>query len=415
MGRLLALLCLTLLLPARGVAQDEGSRHSVAWGWEAGYIDLSGLPARTDGSLGKFRFQADGLVISRGFFEYTGRITDTLKAHTAIEAYDDSLGNVADFTEAYLEWRPVPRAATRYRLKLGAFYPRVSLENTDIGWSSPYTLNSSSINTWVAEELRTFGAELTAIRRPLSLGGAHTVSLNVAVFAGSDPAGATLAWQGWAIHDRQLRFRDDWPLPPLPQLAPGNVFELQAPSNKPFRDVDGDLGYSINVEWRIDQRLLVRAMHYDNRGDPLALDNGQYAWATQFRHVGVQLNLPGDVGMLAQWMKGSTAMGQVVQGRNAVDNDFSAAYLLLTRRFDRHRFTVRYDHFEVDDNDSTPMDNNAEDGSAWTASYQFALTDAISLAAEWVRVDTFRPAFQYLGLASDIEEEQTQLMMRARF
>ncbi|MEM8981829.1 MAG: hypothetical protein AAGC71_02290 [Pseudomonadota bacterium] len=416
MGRLLSALLLALChVPLQLLAEEAQGRHQLAWGWEGGYVNLSGLSPRTDGALGKFRFQDEGLVASRGFFEYTGRITDTWSAHAAMEAYDDNVGDIADVTEAYLEWRPVPRSATRYRLKVGAFYPRISLENTGLGWSSPYTLNSSTINTWVAEELRTFGAELSASRRPLRFGGAHAFSATVAVFTGNDPAGATLAWQGWAIHDRQLRLRDKWPLPPLPAFSPGNVFELQAPLHEPFRDVDGRLGYTVNLEWRYKRRLLVRAMHYDNRADPLALDDGQYGWATRFRHIGVQASLPGDIGLLAQWMSGSTAMGPIVNARNAVDLDFGAAYLLVTRSFDDHRVTARYDHFYVDDYDPTPMDNNAEDGHAWTASYQCAFNERVSLAAEWVRIDSYRPAYRYLGLPANAIEEQRQLMLRMRF
>jgi len=68
----------------------------------------------------------------------------------------------------FTEWRPVPKSATRYRLKLGAFYPNISLEKVDPAWSSPYTQNFSAINTWIAEEIRTFGAELSMSRRPVS-------------------------------------------------------------------------------------------------------------------------------------------------------------------------------------------------------------------------------------------------------
>ncbi|MBT8099926.1 MAG: hypothetical protein KJO82_09255, partial [Gammaproteobacteria bacterium] len=150
---------LLLALINNSTADDSAGAHDVAWGTDLGYVWLSGRPSWTGGSVGKFRYQDDGAQLSRSFLDYRGRWTDTLDAHIVLEGYDDELGAAVDFTEAYLEWRPVPRSATRYRLKIGAFYPRISLENEAAGWSSPYTLNSSAINTWVAEELRSFGAE----------------------------------------------------------------------------------------------------------------------------------------------------------------------------------------------------------------------------------------------------------------
>ncbi|MEM1261724.1 MAG: hypothetical protein AAGH76_04975 [Pseudomonadota bacterium] len=98
-----------------------------------------------------------------------------------------------------------------------------------------------------------------------------------------------------------------------------------------------------------------------------------------------------------------------------VDADFEAAYLLVTRSFDAHRITGRYDGFSVVDNDQTPLDNNAENGHAWTFSYQYALNDSVSLAAEWVRIDSFRPSYRYLGLSPNAVEVQRQLMLRVRF
>ena len=59
-----------------------------------------------------------------------------------------------DLTEAYLQFRPYPRDGFRLRLKAGAFYAPISLENRASGWDSPYTLSYSAINTWLGKELR---------------------------------------------------------------------------------------------------------------------------------------------------------------------------------------------------------------------------------------------------------------------
>lgn len=396
---------------------DEPTRHDLTTGVDISYIDSSGLPSWTEGSVGKLRFDdgSDGFTVSRMFLDYRYRLADTVDAKIALETYDDDIGSVVDFTEAYLEWRPVPRSNNRYRLKLGAFYPRISLENAEAGWSSPYTISSSAINTWVAEEIRTFGAELSVSRRPASLGGRHTFGAQAAIFYGNDPAGSLLAWKGWSAHDRQSRFNDELPLAPLPQIQPGMLFEQQDPFVAPFREIDGRAGYYVNGEWKVGQRFSLSLMHYDNRGDPEQFEDGQYAWKTEFNHVGMQLVLPGDIGLLTQWMRGSTVMGAATNGIHAVDTEYESKYLLLTRVFDRHRVSLRYDDFEVTQSDSTPEDNNPENGHIWTVAYQFQATEKAQLAAEWLSIKTHHCGWVYYGISPTVTEEQLQLSLRLRF
>ena len=134
-----------LIISLPTAAQTESAnRHRYTIGADISYVDTSSLKSWTEGFVGKLRFdeEIDGLVLSRAFVDYEGRVTDTLDAKIALEIYADDIGSPIDFTEAYLEWRPVPRSANRYRLKFGAFYPRISLENTDAGWTS------SSQATW---------------------------------------------------------------------------------------------------------------------------------------------------------------------------------------------------------------------------------------------------------------------------
>ena len=52
-----------------------------------------------------------------------------------------------------------------WSVKAGAFFPTISLENDDLGWTSPYTLTPSAINSWIGEELRTIGSEGIAALR----------------------------------------------------------------------------------------------------------------------------------------------------------------------------------------------------------------------------------------------------------
>ena len=401
------------MVPVAATAAEIAPGQEVVFGVEAGYVSMSAHTSWVDDGYGKLRYVDDGAVFSRAFLDYNGRLTDTLKAHLVLEAYDDGVGSAIDYTEAYLTWRPVPRSPTRFRVKAGTFYPRISLENTAAGWSSPYTLNSSAINTWVAEELRNTGVELTISRR---LANAQTVSAQVSAFVGNDPAGSLLTWKGWSVHDRQTRPSDDLPLPEVPQLVPPNgVFSHQDSYAEPLLELDDDIGYSVNLEWRIGKQLLVRAMHYNNRADPEVLEQGQYGWYTEFDHVGVQATLPGDIGVFMQWMDGVTFMGPWQGQWYPADVGYTAKYAMLTRRFERHRATVRYDHFRVDDFDELPLDNNNEKGHAWTLNYQFEVNDHVTFAVEWLSIKSNRPAWEYMGENASATERQLQVFARVNF
>jgi hypothetical protein len=405
-----------LFFAAAGFAA-EPSRYRLDLGLDLSFIDADGHPSWTEGSAGKLRYDSDhdGLTLSRGFADYSLRLADTLDAHVAAELYTDKIGSAVDFTEAYLDWRPLTLTASRYRVKVGAFYPRISLENSGPGWSSPYTISSSALNTWIGEEFRIFGAELSVSRRPLLLGGAHTFSFQVAVFGQNDPAGTLLSWKGWSVHDRQTRFGDELPIPPVPQLQPGMPFSWQDPFLAPFREIDNRIGYYVNGEWAAGNRFLLRLTHYDNRADPESYEDGQFGWKTDFNHAGFQATLPGDVGVIGQWMKGATVWGRFFNGVRAVDADFYSEFLLLTKALDRHRVSVRYDRFNVRENDGFPLDNNSEYGHAWTVAYQYKASQYAQLALEWLQIDTYREAWEYFGLEESRTESQLQASLRLRF
>ena len=416
MVRLLIVATLVLVPPAALLAA-EPSRYSIDLGADLSYVDASGYPSWAEGSAGKLRYDSDsdGFVLSRAYADYKLRVADTLDAHVVAELYTDGIGSTIDFTEAYFEWRPLTVTANRYRVKVGAFYPHVSLENTGLAWTSPYTISASAINSWIGEEFRNFGVEFSVSRRPQFLGGSHVFSLQASVFQNNDPAGTYLSWKGWSVHDRQTRFGDELPLPPVPQIQPGMTFSLQDPYLDPFREIDNRVGYYVSGDWKIGNRFLLRLMHYDNRADPEAYEDGQFGWTTDFNHVGVQATLPGDTGLIAQWMNGSTVWGRFFNGVRAVDADFYSYFLLLTKALDRHRFTVRYDVFDVSENDDFPLDENSEYGNAWTLAYQYEASKYATLALEWLQIETYREAFEYFGFPDDVTERQVQLAVRLRF
>ncbi len=193
------------------------------------------------------------------------------------------------------------------------------------------------------------------------------------------------------------------------------MFEAQDPYVTPFREIDNRAGFYVNGEWQLGQQLRVRAMHYDNRADPTTIDDGQYAWTTKFEHIGAHLVLPDNWELLFQWMVGSTVMGPVIDGAHAVDTEFDAKYLMLSKSYDRHRLSARYDRFEVTQNDDTDDDNNPDDGHAWTIAYFYDYSDMMSFGAEALYIKTHHCGWQYYGIDTVRSEEQFQLTLRLRF
>lgn len=100
----------------------------------------------------------------------------------------------------------------------------------------------------------------------------------------------------------------------------------------------------------------------------------------------------------------------------AVDIDFEAAYGLVSAPLGNHRISFRYDTFEIKDLDVLkPIDNNDEDGNAWTVAYIVNTGERHRLAFEWLRIESERPARQTLGLPSKVTENLFQASFRVEF
>jgi hypothetical protein len=173
--------------------------------------------------------------------------------------------------------------------------------------------------------------------------------------------------------------------------------------------------FQFSLQLRFGNRLQMRAMHYDNRAEPTALERGQYAWYTDFDHFGMQFSLPADAGLIFQWMQGATRMGPAIDGIHVVDADYRSYFMLLTKAFGRHRLTARYDDFDVSQNDDTFEDDNSEQGYAWTLAYRYELTGYAGLTAEWLQIHTRRFAWTYFGYDPEKTDRQFQLSLQLRF
>ncbi len=431
MDRLLRRRSRTALLLALAVAASPAAaqlelgsgRHAWSVTASIGVPDTSTpLAAWLDGGTGKLRSAAGGLAVDRLVAEYGGRLTPTLEAHLVADWLDEPSGGL-DLTEAYLEWRPVPKRALRQQWRFGGFYPRMSLENVAPAWESPLTASFSAANTWLGEEIRAFGAEWLGRRALGPPTAPHELGVYAGAFYGNDPAGTLLFWRGWSVHERQTRFGDRLPLPARPVFgADGAIVGHAAQTLEPFAEIDGDPGVYAGLEWRLRRRALVRLARYDNRADPLAFSDAQWGWDTRFDLAALQLELPLGLGLVTQRLEGRTrwlippgADGVVPPGSRIERDDFAADFVLLTKRIgSRSRVTLRHDEFGYD-RDASPELGAIDSGEAWAASYRFRLSERITLTAEWLEIESersLRPLFY--SLPAEVQERQLRLRLDLR-
>jgi len=374
----------------------DSDKHQFTVGFEGGYVHVdTPLVSWLDGGLGKLRYDesTDGLYLYPAFMEYKGRVTHTLSFKGVLN-YQPELSNKLDVTEAYFEFRPVPRSRWRTRWRLGAFYPHLTMENVDVAWTTPYTLSSSAINTWLAEEVRIIGLE-GKLSRDFGELSNHRVSVEGGIFVMNDPAGGLLSSKGWSVHNRQTGIRGEVPF----------VF---GDSYKPFKELDHNAGFYGGLQYQYARTLKVKVHHYDNHGDPYQGFSWSSTWSTQFDSVGLQLAMPADVGLIGQWMDGKTLW----QGG---DWAFDAWSLMLTRAFKRHRLSVRYDDFFLDiDMPGQPV-ADSDVGSAWTAAWLFNYSKEWRFGLEWVEIESTRPYFAFSGLPNTITESQVMASIRYLF
>jgi hypothetical protein len=238
------------------------------------------------------------------------------------------------------------------------------------------------------------------------LGEEQRMSGSLAVYRANDPTGTLLAWRGWALHDFKPGLHDRVPLAPTDVFSD---FPIQAPWEEPFREIDGHWGYYGALAYERPGEYTLRALHYDNRANPDAINGTQWAWHTRFSSVGMKYLLPQDVDLIGQYLSGDTYM----RGRHAVvDTNFSSWFVLLSKHIDRHRFTLRYDSFGVQDNVSTEYDDN---GHAWMLAYALEMNDRQRLILELLEVNSNHPQRSDLGLPPVAHEHLLQASYRFFF
>jgi len=398
-----------LLNPSRALwlAMFVSGAPACAADWELALdlraVSSDGRESFLDNGQGKLRFDEDhqGIQLGRLRAAWNQPLGEVFSAHVEASTWDDDDKNPIDLTEAFLEYRPYPRGGLRTRVRLGAFYPPMSLESRALGWETPYTITPSAISSWIGEEIRTIGLEGQVDWLGTRLGHDFDLQLTAAVFGWNDPAGTMLGAHGFAFHDRQTTLFGRVGAPqPDPEFAKKEL----------FHEIDGRPGYYVGAQARYLDRAVLNVLHYDNRADPTARlpSIRDLAWLTKFDAVALRIETGGGWTVLLQGLDGTT----VIDPGFWLDWKFDSQSALIARRMGAHMLAVRYDEFNVLFR-GDPLQSGSEDGNAWALAYSYDSGEHWRFALEWLRVDSDVPArVELLGEPAFASESKVEFSAR---
>jgi hypothetical protein len=376
------------------------ARAAVADG-EKSWLDQGFGKASVSGDGSVLAFDQAALEWKPSFgFAVSGDVTVLAQPH---------LNPAVDLGEAYLKLKAPPTTSgLRLAGRLGVFYPPVSLENDGIAWTPPDMLSASALDSWIGEEVKVGGAEVTLQQRF----GGHELEATASVFGWNDTSGTLLTFRGWALHDVRAGIFTAYKLPPLSPFA--RLF--QPPKDYPFVELDRRPGYYGRLEWRPPAPVAVHVFFYDNGGNRTAIDEDhQWAWETRFFEAGARWEPREDVRVLAQMVNGETIMGYPMGGHRWFDMGFRSAYLLAQKRFGDDTVSGRIDAFDTRDRTFRTIDDNQENGWALTAAWRHRLASHIDLIVEAQQVDSKRNARRLVGENPKQAQSVLQTALRLSF
>ncbi|QDG39933.1 hypothetical protein FJN14_16295 [Alteromonas mediterranea] len=328
------------------------------------------------------RFEGDGLRLSQAVISTNQRLFDDWTLSGALNAYSDGEERL-NVSQLYIKYRPLGASSIKPEVKVGAFYPAISAENTDIAWLSPHFLTNSAINSWIGEELRTGGVELSFRQNGRQVRSNWSWKVLASLFKGNDSTGTLLSWRGFALHDRQSLYNDRVNFLPIPGVIDED--KLDAPAwTEPFREIDNRFGYYFGTHVAYKRSAEIRYYYYDNNADANAVDPDRiYAWHTRFHSLTLRYLPRPELTLFSQLLYGDTLMGE-----NIVDNDFASAYVAAALNLNAVGLkdltaAARIDWYRVSDNDNTTYDPNGSRGYAFTFSVKYDVTSHFFITTEW--------------------------------
>ena len=358
-----------------------------------------------DGGLGKLRYGSEdgrpNLHLSELALQARAQITPGFSSVVVLRS-DPDHGLVVDILEGYVRYRPVSTNAWRWSVKAGAFLPAISLENTEVGWTSYWTLTPSAINSWIGDELRTIGSEGRVEWR----NDARTLTVTGALFEFNDPAGVMIAHRGWAMDDRPTGLLEHSREADAIALSFGEPIPYQAQS---FAEIDHRVGWYAQASWEEAGIGRIDVTHYKNRGQNDASMGDQFAWETNFWSGGLRTGY-GEFTLLAQAMTGYTS----IEPRKdfEVETYFKATYALIGWERNNWRLAARGDIFQTRTETPFGPTTASEDGHAFTFAASWLPREWLRLTGEFLSVNSTRAQRAVVGLAPHQIDNQFQFSAR---
>lgn len=366
-------------------------------------LSNGGTPSWMRGGFG--RFDADRPVAEAQLgADWTPFQHIVLHAHgLARHEPHDNRGRRAGLVDAYIEsdW---DFGRHDLRILAGQNFLGTSRENVGPLWTSPYTITDSTLNSWIANEVRPIG--VTGEWRVLTSNAVITMSATA--FRGNDTMGALLAWRGWTSGNRLSVDGEVLPLPPLASLR--NVFIRQRRDGTvPIEsDLDGRTGYAARVRYTLPERLSLQLTRVDNEGDR-ALHRGEYAWRTPFWVAGADTHF-GAATIATEWMHGKTGMGD--PHGTSIDINFDSAYLLGSYKVARETFSARYEIFATVDQHPTAGRIYNEHGRAWTFAWLHAFAQRVRGGIEFTQFVGTHDEAAAIGVSPTLDARSVLVELR---
>ncbi|MEP0356732.1 hypothetical protein [Paraglaciecola sp.] len=376
---------------------------------QANFVVADGHASWFEHGTGILAYSENGFNIQQALVKVSDSYSNGFGFDLVANYYQLGSQNLG-ISQAQLAYKPLSNSKLRWRARAGFFYPKMSLENVDTGWLSPFTYTQSAINSWIGEELRVAGAEFTLFSPGRSRKSPLSWELHGAVFKGNDPLGTAISWRGFTLHDRQSLNNDKVPFAAYPSVVQEDrIFHPNYV--EPYHELDGRLGFYLGAHLDYFKQSSLRYYFYDNQADPLVVNSQRlYAWRTKFHSLSIQHKFTSNTRVIAQWMSGSSNMGQ-----RFVYINFDAWYIMFSHKLKKHRFTARLDDFQVREDDIFLWDPNNSDGKAITLAWRYDLNKHWQVGIEQHFNENSSDIRATVGQDVSIDQQQSLAVIQYRW
>ncbi len=364
-----------------------------------------GPPSWMAGDFGRFDTSGNALVADAQLAADWQPVKHLLvHAHGLgrIEPHENR-GSHAGLVDAYIasDW---DFGRNEFLFLAGQNFLGTSRENIADLWTSPYTLTYSTLNSWIANEVRPIGVtgEWTVLT------SAAVITAAATAFRGNDTMGAMVAWRGWTSGNRLSVYDEVLPLPPLEALQHVFIRQRRDGTVPIERDLDGRTGYAARVRYSIPERANFQLSYVDNNGDR-GLHRGEYAWHTPFWVAGADAHF-GNATLVSEWMEGKSGMG--IPPHPSIDINFYSAYLLGSYKIAKETFSARYEIFATVDQHPTDGEIYDEHGRAWTFAWLHELTKPLRAGVEFTQFVATHNEAADSGFSPVLDGRQVMIELR---